>query len=238
MDGNKSIINYGSDAISSRINDLSEHFSEVISQTNNKFKIIKDNIKALSNRFEEEKLKLQYYEETKMNYLKVLEQKINEKFEDERTKREEIEYKIFSLINNKFNSLLNEVNSESFSRYNCVENLKIYIDSQNKDNPDIKQALNNEKNKRIDNDNEINEYINKEFFNMQNMINEQKNIRERTESDMLENVKSMVNKAKIDLNKEKKNRKNAEENILSLIEETINKINELDEVDNSDENDE
>ena len=155
-----------------------------------------------------------------------------------RTKREEIEYKIFSLINNKFNSLLNEVNSESFSRYNCVENLKIYIDSQNKDNPDIKQALNNEKNKRIDNDNEINEYINKEFFNMQNMINEQKNIRERTESDMLENVKSMVNKAKIDLNKEKKNRKNAEENILSLIEETINKINELDEVDNSDENDE
>ena len=173
-----------------------------------------------------------------MNYLKILEQKINEKFEDERTKREEIEYKIFSLINNKFNSLLNEVNSESSSRYNCVENLKIYIDTQNKDNPDIKQALSNEKNKRIDNDNEINEYINKEFYNMQNMINEQKNIRERTESDMLENVKNMVNKAKNNLNKEKKNRKNAEENILSLIEETINKINELDEVDNSDENDE
>ena len=50
---------------------------------------------------------------------------------------------------------------------------------------------------------------------------------------MLENLKAMINKTKNDLKNEKKNRKSAEDNILSLIEDTINKINELDDYDNS-----
>jgi hypothetical protein len=54
---------------------------------------------------------------------------------------------------------------------------------------------------------------------------------------MLETVKTMINKTKFDLKKEKNSRRTAEENILSLIEDTINKINELDDYDNSGEED-
>ena len=50
---------------------------------------------------------------------------------------------------------------------------------------------------------------------------------------MMENLKTMINKTKYDLKREKNNRKSAEDNILSLIEDTINKINELDDYDNS-----
>ena len=44
-------------------------------------------------------------------------------------------------------------------------------------------------------------------------------------------VKSTANKNKLELRREKKERKSAEENILGLIEDTINKINELDDYD-------
>ena len=44
-------------------------------------------------------------------------------------------------------------------------------------------------------------------------------------------VKTSANKNKLELKREKKERKSAEENILGLIEETINKINELDDYD-------
>lgn len=205
----------------------------MITQSNNKFKLIKENIKALSNYFEEEKLKEEHRLEKKMNYIKIFENKINERFEEERAKREDMEFRIFGLINNKFNILFNEVNNESRNRNSCVENLKLYLDAQNKDNPDLKQALNKEKNSRIDNDNEVNEKISQELNNMENIIQDEKNVREQSEQAMLETLKTMINKTKSDLKKEKKNRKNAEDNILSLIEDTINKINELDDFDNS-----
>ena len=210
----------------------------MVNQTNNKFKLIKENIKALSNQFEQEKLRDEHYSEKKMNYIKLLENKINERFEDERAKREDIEFKIFNTINNRFNLLYNELNNEVRNRNSCVENLKLFLDSQNKDNPDLKRVLSKEKNNRIDNDNEINEQISQEINNIEKVIKEEKNIREETEQDMLETLKISINKTKYDLKREKNNRKTAEENILSLIEDTINKINEMDDYDNSGEDEE
>ena len=120
------------------MNELDAHFNEVVNQTDNKFKLIKDNIKALSNYFEEETLKEEHRLEKKMNYIKLFENKIKERFDEERAKREEEEYRVFNIINNKFNILFNELNNESRNRISCVDNLKLYLDSQNKDNPDIK----------------------------------------------------------------------------------------------------
>jgi hypothetical protein len=220
------------------VNELDAHFNEVVNQTDNKFKLIKDNIKALSNYFEEEKLKEEHRLEKKMNYIKVFEKKINERFDEERAKREKIECRVFNLINNKFNILFNELNNECHNRISCVENLQLYLDAQNKDNPDLKNSLNKEKNSRIDNDSEVNEKITQEINNMENIIQDQKKTREQSEQSMLDTLKGMINKTKIDLKKEKKNRKNAEENILSLIEDTITKINELDDYDNIPDEDE
>ena len=202
-------------------------------QSNDKFKLIKQNIKSLSNQFEQIKLKDEHYIEKKMNYIKIFENKINERFGEEKAKREEVEFRIFNTINTKFNILHNDLINEIRNRNNCVENLKLFLDSQNKDNPDLKQALNNEKNKRIESDNEINEQIIQELNNIENIIQEQKNEREESEQAMLETLKTMINKAKNDLKREKSNRKSAEENMLSLIEDTINKINELDDYDNN-----
>ena len=205
----------------------------MVTQTNNKFKIIKENIKALSNQFEQEKLKDEHYLEKKMNYIKILENKINERFDEERAKREEEESRIYNIINHRFKILLNEISNETRKRIDCVENLKLYLDSQSKDNPDLNKNLIKEKNIRYDNDNEINEKINQEMNKVENIINKEKKIREESEQKIMDMVKSSNNKNKLELKREQKERKNAEENILGLIEETINKINELDDYENN-----
>ena len=135
-----------------------------MSQSYNKFKIIKENIKALSNLFNEEKLKEEHSNE----------KKINERFDEERAKREEEESRIYNIINHRFKILLNEISNETRKRIDCVENLKLYLDSQSKDNPDLNKNLIKEKNIRYDNDNEINEKINQEMNKVENIINKEK----------------------------------------------------------------
>ena len=168
-----------------------------------------------------------------MNYIKILEKKINERFDEERAKREDEESRIFNIINFRFKSLLNEINNETRNRLDSFENLKLYLDSQNKDSPDLNKNLIKEKNIRYENDNEINEKISQEFDKIENIIKKEKKTREESEQKILDIVQTSGNKNKLELKREKKERKNAEENILGLIEETINKINELDDYENN-----
>ena len=168
-----------------------------------------------------------------MNYIKTLEKKINERFDEEREKREEEESRIYNIINHRFKILLNEISNETRNRIDGVENIKMYLDSQNKDNPNLNKNLIKEKNIRYENDNEINERINQEINKMENIIQKEKKIREESEQKIMDIFKNSSNKNKMDLKREKKERKSAEENILGLIEETINKINELDDYDNN-----
>ena len=114
--------------MNSKINDLDTHFEDLVSQSYNKFKIIKENIKLLSNQFEQERLKEEHYQEKKINYMKILEKKINERFDEERAKREDEESRIFNIINMRFKSLLNEINNETRNRLDSVENLKMYLE--------------------------------------------------------------------------------------------------------------
>ena len=162
-----------------------------------------------------------------MNYIKTLEKKINERFDEERAKREEEESRIYNIINHRFKILLNEISNETRNRIDGVENIKMYLDSQNKDNPNLNKNLIKEKNIRYENDNEINERINQEINKMENIIQKEKKIREESEQKIMDIFKNSSNKNKLDLKREKKERKSAEENILGLIEETINKINEI-----------
>jgi hypothetical protein len=168
-----------------------------------------------------------------MNYIKIFEKKINERFDEERAKREDEESRIFNIINFRFKSLLNEINNETRNRLDSVENLKMYLDSQNKDNPDLNKNLLKEKNIRYENDKEISEKINQEFDKVEKIIQKEKKTREESEQKILDIVQNSGNKNKLELKREKKERKNAEENILGLIEETINKINELDDYENN-----
>ena len=66
--------------------------------------------------------------EAKNHYVKVLEGKINDRFNQEADIRKEIERRFVSIIDDKFNSLKIEISKESRNRYESIENLKTYLE--------------------------------------------------------------------------------------------------------------
>lgn len=67
-------------------------------------------------------------QDNKNQYIKILESKIFERFEQEAELRKEIERRFSSLIDDKYNSLKIEISKESRNRYESIENLKSYLE--------------------------------------------------------------------------------------------------------------
>ena len=79
---------------------------------------------------DEENEKTETLLESKNLYIKVLEQKIFDRFEQEALIRKEIEKKLLTLIEDKFSALKVEISKESRNRYESIENLKNYLEVQ------------------------------------------------------------------------------------------------------------
>lgn len=96
----------------------------------------------IGKQIEEENEKAENFLERKNHYIQLLEQKIDERFNQEAQIREEIGNKLLSIIDDKFNALKNEISKESGNRFECIENLKSYLEN---DVPKLNEMLNNEK---------------------------------------------------------------------------------------------
>lgn len=75
----------------------------------------------IAKKIESENQKSQDLLERKKPYIKLLEQKIYERFNQESQIREEIGKKLLTIIHDKFNSLKTEVSKESMNRYESIE---------------------------------------------------------------------------------------------------------------------
>ena len=131
--------------LNSRIGDINEHLDEIVDQTSKKFAIIKENINIIEKQISEENQKAENLLESKNHYIKLLEQKITERFNQESQIREEIGKKLFTIIDDKFNALKVEVSKESMNRYECIENLKSYLEN---DVPKLNEMITTEQEKR------------------------------------------------------------------------------------------
>ena len=96
----------------------------------------------------------------KANFIKTLESKIFERFNQEQQIREEIGKKLLSIIDDKFNALKVEITKESRNRYESIENLKNHLEN---DVPKLNNLLKAEQNKREENDDEMTIKILEEF---------------------------------------------------------------------------
>ena len=161
--------------LNSRIADLNEHLDEIVDQTNKKFGIIKENVNTIyiilsccillqinliSKLIDEENQKADNLLESKNHYIKLLEQKITERFNQESQIREEIGKKLLTIIDDKFNALKVEVSKESMNRYECIENLKSYLEN---DVPKLNEMITTEQEKREEGDEIIAQRTNEEI---------------------------------------------------------------------------
>ena len=146
--------------LNSRIGDINEHLDEIVDQTSKKFAIIKENINIIEKQISEENQKAENLLESKNHYIKLLEQKITERFNQESQIREEIGKKLFTIIDDKFNALKVEVSKESMNRYECIENLKSYLAN---DVPKLNEMITTEQEKREEGDEIIAKRTNEEI---------------------------------------------------------------------------
>ena len=138
-----------------------------------------------------------------MQYLRNLEEKVVERFEQEGKLRKELERKAFLLIEERYTFLMNELGKEAKNRNESLENFHKIIES---DIPKIQENLKDEQNDMIENDNILNNRINEETQSLINLVLTEKKSREETEEALLEMLKAMINAMKTQLETEKKER--------------------------------
>lgn len=101
-----------------------------------------------------------------MEFLKKMEEKIFEKFDFELSSKREIEVKISNHLEEKFNIIKTDLQKESKTRYDSIENLEYYFE---KELPKIQEAFKVEQNEREESDTNIlvklNDEIQKYYFN-------------------------------------------------------------------------
>jgi len=139
----------------------------------------------------------------KMQYLRNLEEKVVERFEQESKLRKELERKAFLLIEERYSFLMNELGKEAKNRNESLENFHKIIES---DIPKIQENLKDEQNDMIENDNILNNRINQETQNLINLVLTEKKSREENKEALLEMLKAMINAMKTQLETEKKER--------------------------------
>ncbi len=138
-----------------------------------------------------------------MQYLRILEEKVVERFEQESKLRKELERKALLLIEERYNFLMNELSKEAKNRNESLENFHKIIES---DIPKIQENLKDEQTDMIENDNTLNNRINDETQKLINLVMTEKKSREETEEALLEMLKAMINAMKTQLENEKKER--------------------------------
>ena len=65
--------------------------------------------------------------------------------------------KLFSVIDDRFNSLKNEISKESRNRYESIENLKSYLEN---DVPQLNEMIKAEQDRRVEGDEIISRKVN------------------------------------------------------------------------------
>ncbi len=138
-----------------------------------------------------------------MQYLRTLEEKVVERFEQESKLRKELERKAILLIEERYNFLMNELSKEAKNRNESLENFHKIIES---DIPKIQENLKDEQTDMIENDNTLNNRINDETQKLISLVMTEKKSREETEEALLEMLKAMINAMKTQLENEKKER--------------------------------
>ncbi len=123
---------------------------EEIKETNNKkFNDVKEQILLIQKTCDEESQKRESAHTEFMEFMKKMEEKIFEKFEAELNAKRDIELKLSQYLEEKFNSVKGDLQRESKTRYDAIENLEFYFE---KELPKIQEGFKVEQVEREDGD--------------------------------------------------------------------------------------
>jgi hypothetical protein len=188
---------------------------------NKKFNDTKEQILIIQKTLSDETLKREATHNGFMEFLKKLEEQIFEKFNTELQNKKELETNVSQKLEDKFNQVKVELQRESKTRYDHIENLEYYFE---RELPKIQEGFKQEQAEREENDNNNHNKLNDEFQKINSLIAAEKKNREETQEGILEMIKIMNERMKNDLDLEKKEREQNEEVLIELLENTCGRL--------------
>lgn len=194
---------------------------EYSEECHNRFGNIREQLSKLYQQIEQQNQYFDSVYEEKMQYLKLLEEKVVEKFNEEAKFRKETEKRSVLLIEERFSYLMNELAKERKNRNESMDNFQKIIEN---DIPKITEGLKEEQNEMIEMDNMLNKKITDETQRLVSTVMNEKKAREETEEALLEMLKAMINAMKNQLETERKERQTTQEYLIGLLDDMCNKI--------------
>lgn len=153
------------DQYEQKIMNLYSSIEDTKENNNKKFNDVKEQILIIQKTLDDEGMKRESAHNEFMEFMKKMEEKIFEKFDFELSTKKEIEIKVAQYLEEKFNIVKGDLQKESKTRYDSIENLEFYFE---KELPKIQEGFKAEQNEREDNDNNnlirLNEEIQKYFY--------------------------------------------------------------------------
>jgi hypothetical protein len=133
-----------------KIMNLYNSIEETKENNNKKFNDVKEQILIIQKTLDDESSKREGAHNEFMEFMKKMEEKIFEKFDYELSCKRDIEIKTAQYLEEKFNIIKSDLQKESKTRYDSIENLEYYFE---KELPKIQEAFKAEQTEREDNDN-------------------------------------------------------------------------------------
>ena len=188
---------------------------------NAKFNDIKEHIIVIQKTLKDDAAKREASHKEFIEFMKKMEEKIFEKFDNELNAKREIEAKVSNYLNDKITEIKGEIENQSKIRYESIENLENYLE---KELPKMQGELKSEQNEREESDDSIIQKLSEEVQKTGNVINNEKKNREETQEGILEMIKIMNERMKSDLSLERKEREQNEEVLIDVLENTCNRL--------------
>jgi hypothetical protein len=124
-----------------KILSLYNSIEEIKENNNKKFNDVKEQVLLIQKTSDDESQKRESAHNEFMEFMKKMEEKIFEKFDAELNAKREIEVRLSQYLEEKFNYVKSELQKESKSRYDAIENLEFYFE---KELPKIQDAFKGE----------------------------------------------------------------------------------------------
>lgn len=210
--------------LESRIDLLFEKFEDSQEQANKKFNTFKDQVFALQNSLSQTIDTRESYFQQRSNELLDREDAFKGLFGDIDHSKRESDQKLHKLLDDRINSLRNEITRENKVKSEGLESIKQYF---NQKIPLIQEMLKAEVINREKTQDELAMNMTKEIEKSQNLIFHERKAREETEEAMLVMLQDLVSRMKNEIEQERNEREESEETLLNLLEETCGKLNTI-----------
>lgn len=203
---------------------IEERVNSTINDYNKRISGLKEEVLRLQKGLEDESRAYDHAIEAHSNEIGIFQEKVIGKMESEAAARKDSEAKLLRVIEEKANSLRQELSKDSKIRSEIIEGLTQTLEN---DIPKLYDSIKSAATDRGEADAEVLKKFGEDYAKVnENFVGEKKR-REESENSIYEMMRDLVNRVKSEIEGVRKERENSEETLLNLIEDACDKINTL-----------